>query len=75
VWDNASYHKSKKIEEMLTKHGHTIIYLPPYSPELNPIENLWATLKQRLRCNWDNSLGLVDNLIREMNGMTSLVVG
>ncbi|WP_446892818.1 transposase [Acinetobacter sp. NS4_7] len=29
----------------LTKHGHQILWLPPYSPDLNPIEKMWAWVK------------------------------
>ena len=49
VLDNASFHrKARRIE--LAKHKKcSIIFLPPYSPDLNPIENKWAWLKQKLR--------------------------
>jgi transposase len=67
IWDNASYHKSKRIEELLNKHGHTIKFLPAYSPELNPIENLWGTLKQRLKGYWNSSKDLLGNLIDQVN--------
>ncbi|NJK71369.1 MAG: IS630 family transposase [Thermales bacterium] len=67
VWDNATYHKSKKIKQLLEKHGHTIIFLPPYSPDLNPIEKLWGTLKQNLRSYFDETKSLTDNLIEQIN--------
>jgi transposase len=38
IWDQAGYHKSK---ELKIPENITIIPLPPYSPELNPMENLW----------------------------------
>jgi len=31
------------------KYGYNIIFLPPYSPELNPIENFWSSLKSKLK--------------------------
>lgn len=49
VMDNASFHKSKKIEALINAAGCTLLYLPPYSPDLNPIEKCWANIKQKLR--------------------------
>ncbi|WP_409520829.1 transposase [Psychrobacter sp.] len=36
VMDNARFHKSKRIQKLLNRHGHRILWLPPYSPDLNP---------------------------------------
>ena len=49
ILDNASYHKSQKLKELFEKHGHVMLFLPPYSPDLNPIEKLWGNLKRQLR--------------------------
>lgn len=49
VWDNYSIHKGQKIEEAITKAGAKLIYLPPYSPDFNPIENCWSKIKNVLR--------------------------
>ena len=46
VMDNASFHKSSVIKELIEKAGCKLLYLPPYSPDLNPIEKFWATLKR-----------------------------
>lgn len=46
VMDNASFHKGKGMQKMLEELGHTLLYLPPYSPDLNPIEKKWAHAKQ-----------------------------
>ncbi len=43
--DNASFHKRQDIQEILKKAGHNILWLPPYSPDLNPIEEVWAWIK------------------------------
>ena len=49
VIDNASFHKSKRVKELIENANCRLIYLPPYSPDLNPIENSWATIKANVR--------------------------
>lgn len=49
VMDNLSAHKVDGILELLHAHGAELIYLPPYSADLNPIEKAWSKLKQYLR--------------------------
>ena len=46
VFDNASFHKKKKIAALCRKHGHKALPLPPYSPDFNPIENSFGTIKR-----------------------------
>jgi hypothetical protein len=45
VMDNATFHKGALMQQMLEEAGHIILYLPPYSPDLNPIEKKWAQAK------------------------------
>jgi transposase len=47
--DNASFHKSEKTRILIENRGARLLYLPPYSPDLNPIENYWALLKLYVR--------------------------
>ena len=49
IWDNATFHKHSKIRALIESVGCKLIFLPPYSPDLNPIEQFWATLKARIR--------------------------
>jgi transposase/transposase-like protein len=49
VLDNASFHKSEHTRRLVEHAGCQLLYLPPYSPDLNPIEKLWANLKGRWR--------------------------
>lgn len=51
VMDNAAFHKRKDIVEAIEREGHVLLWLPPYSPDLNPIEKLWAWIKS-LRKKW-----------------------
>jgi transposase len=47
--DNLSSHKGPAIRKMIEAAGATLLYLPPYSPDFNPIENAFAKLKALLR--------------------------
>ena len=49
VIDNASPHKNPEVSGLIEKTGASLMYLPPYSPEFNPIESAWSKLKQYLR--------------------------
>ena len=49
VMDNATFHKGGRIEEMIQNAGCELLYLPPYSPDLNKIEKCWSWLKSRIR--------------------------
>ena len=47
IMDNVPFHKTSEIRESVAEVGHTLLFLPPYSPFLNPIENLfhqWKTI-------------------------------
>lgn len=48
VMDNASFHRKKILFRIAEEQGHQMIFLPPYSPELNPIEHLWSNIKRKL---------------------------
>ena len=53
VMDNAAFHKRGDIQEIITSCGHELQFLPPCSPDLNPIEHKWAqakALRKKHRC-------------------------
>lgn len=58
IMDNASFHKSNKVKELIEKANCRLIYLPPYSPDLNPIEHVWANLKRLIRVHPDREQNL-----------------
>ena len=47
--DHATFHKGGRIKQLIQKAGCQLLYLPPYSPVLNLIENCWSWLKSRIR--------------------------
>ena len=49
VMDNMKSHHAKAVKDLLDSSGVRYIYLPPYSPDLNPIEKLWSKVKALLR--------------------------
>jgi transposase len=49
VLDNLSSHKAAQIKEAIEARGARLIFLPPYSPDFNPIELCWFKIKTRLR--------------------------
>ena len=49
VMDNLSSHKGPSVRALIEAAGATLLYLPPYSPDFNPIENAFAKLKALLR--------------------------
>lgn len=49
VMDNLRSHHVQGVEELLRQNGITPLYLPPYSPDLNPIEKMWSKMKSCLR--------------------------
>jgi len=49
VMDNLSAHKGERVRVVVEERGAELLYLPPYSPELNPIEEAFAKIKKLLR--------------------------
>lgn len=55
IMDNAPFHNKPKIRALFEAHGHTTLFLPKYSPDYNPIEQVFAIIKRRIRF-WGLSL-------------------
>ncbi len=49
IADNLAAHKDRQSAELIQARGATLRFLPPYSPDFNPIENMWSKIKTHLR--------------------------
>ena len=49
IGDNASFHQGVNLQKLIEGAGCQLLFLPPYSPDLNPIEKFWARLKHYVR--------------------------
>lgn len=70
VLDNLSAHKSDELEALIASVGARVCYLPPYSPELNPIELCWSKLKEYLR---QKNPWTQEDLDRELSNALELI--
>ena len=64
VMDNASFHKGAETARLIWQTGASLLFLPPYSPELNPIEKDFANIKRRYQYNPEAS---IDQIIKAYN--------
>jgi len=65
VMDNLSSHKVAGVRELIQAAGAELLYLPPYSPDFNPIEKCWSKLKQALRSAKARSVDALQQAISE----------
>jgi len=49
ILDNATFHKSEKTKSLIENANCKLLFLPPYLPDLNPIETFWANLKDKIK--------------------------
>jgi transposase len=66
--DHAAFHKSPGTVSIITEAGCEVVFLPPYSPDLNPIEKYWANLKKKTKKaigNFDTLAQAIDHAFKE----------
>jgi transposase len=63
VLDNLGAHRVKKAKEIIESKGAKLLFLPPYHPELNPIEMAWSKLKSALRSAEARTIEALDSAI------------
>ena len=64
IMDNASFHKSQKTKDLIESAGCKLIFLPPYSPDLNPIEKFWANMKKWIKDKISDFTQLYDAIVQ-----------
>lgn len=65
IMDNLAAHKVAGVRELIAATGARLIYLPPYSPDFNPIEQAWSKIKQLLRSAKARSVAALEQAIAE----------
>jgi transposase len=65
ILDNLSAHKVRGVRELIEAQGAELLYLPPYSPDFNPIEKAWSKLKQLLRAAKARTADALDQAVAE----------
>jgi transposase len=75
--DNASFHKSEKSKKIIENAGCKLLFLPPYSPDLNPIEIFWANFKKIVKSNLEKIQSLAKaidySFIIELKGVKNQI--
>lgn len=70
VMDNATFHKSEATQRIINSAGCELLFLPPYSPDFNPIEKFWANLKRKIK----NSIANFKSLAEAINNAFQRIV-
>lgn len=66
VMDNATFHKGEDIKKLIKSYNINLLYLPTYSPDLNPIEKKWSQIKsyyRKLSHKWENKEELLTRIL------------
>lgn len=69
ILDNLSSHKSERAEKAIRAQGARLLFLPPYSPDLNPIEMAFAKLKAHLRA---RAVRTIDDLCKAIGNICAI---
>ena len=65
ILDNFSSHRSQMVRDFAEQHGIELVFLPPYSPDLNPIEQIWRAVRRHLSTIFIQDLGHLKSEIFE----------
>ena len=65
ILDNFTSHRSQMVQNFASQKGIILVYLPPYSPDINPIEQIWRAIKRHLSTVFIKDLNQLKSEIRE----------
>lgn len=65
ILDNSRLHREKDTVNYALANDIELVYLPPYSPDLNPIKFIWKSVKRVISCNFVEDLPPMKNLMTE----------
>ena len=65
ILDNFRSHRAKDTLKFAAENNLELVYLPPYSPDLNPIEFIWKSVKRVVSCNFIHDIGHMKSIIAE----------
>jgi transposase len=72
VLDNLSAHKDQEVRDLIESAGAELWFLPPYSPDLNPIEKMWSKIKSTLRTlKARTEKDLIDAIAKALDAVTA----
>lgn len=71
IMDNSAFHRSQTTKDLIESVGCRVIFLPPYSPDLNPIEKFWANMKRWIKSRISAFDKLYDALVAFFNSQIS----
>jgi transposase len=72
VLDNLSAHKNQEVRDLIESFGAELWFLPPYSPDLNPIEKMWSKIKSILRTlKARTEKALIDAIAKALDAITA----
>ena len=73
LMDNVSFHKSKRIKELIEETNNKILFIPPYSPDFNPIEEVFSKMKAFIR-KYINPITINKNIYELLNKFSKIKI-
>lgn len=74
VLDNINFHKSPRVERLIRSVDCSILFLPTYSPDLNPIEHYWFKIKNEIRKTANDFKTFSDAVYYNLKKITTLMI-
>lgn len=69
--DNAAFHKTKSVQAAANQSGKSLVFLPPYTPQFQPIEHAFSVFKHQYRRIAPNNAGIEDRIVHAVSELTT----